>query len=176
MNDSTAKYDTVTQIVHWVSAALILGMIPLGLIMHELPDGTQKQVMYNVHVTVGMGVIGVTVFRLVWLASRRWPGPLPELSASRLKVFTATHVILYITLVVVLLSGVAMILASGMVPVPGAIRPEDIRDVLPRTIHNLMTKALILALIVHVVGVVDYQLRKGDTLSRMGITLSRISR
>ena len=167
----SSKYSTVTQIVHWVSAVLILCMIPLGLVMHNLADGTQKQVMYNVHVTIGVVVIAVTVFRLVWLAFHRWPEPLPRLSAWRLKFLTAIHVMLYVVLVVVLLSGVAMILSSGMLPIPGSIRPEDIQDVVPRTVHDLLSKVLILCLIIHVVGVIDYQIRKGDALSRMGISL-----
>ena len=173
MTYSTTQYNRVSQAIHWMSALLIIGMIPLGLVMHELPDGTQKQVMYNVHVAVGMIVIVVTAFRLVWLAFHHWPEPLPKLSSLRLKFLTATHVFLYIALVVALLSGIMTVLASGLTPIPGAIRPEDIQDILPRTIHDLMTKALILALVVHIVGVADYQIRKGDTLSRMGISVFR---
>ena len=169
----TSQYNRVSQVIHWVSALLILGMFPLGLIMHELPDGTQKQIMYNIHVTVGLMVIVVTVFRLVWLARRRWPEPLPELSPLRLKLFTATHVFLYIALVVALLSGIAMVISSGLLPMPGTIDPERIRDLPPRMIHDIFSKLLFVALIIHVVGVIDYQVRKGDTLFRMGITVFR---
>ena len=71
--DSTTQYNRGSQIIHWASALLILCMIPLGLVMHNLPDGTPKQVMYNVHVTIGLIVIAVTVWRLVWLVLHRWP-------------------------------------------------------------------------------------------------------
>ena len=169
----TSQYNRVSQIVHWASALLILCLFPLGLIMHELPDGTQKQVMYNVHVGVGLAAIAATVFRLVWLALHRWPEPLPKLSSAREKLITTTHVFLYIALAVALLSGIAMVISSGMPPMPGAIDPELIQDLPPRMIHDIFTKLLVVALIIHVVGVIDYQVRKGDTLSRMGVTIFR---
>ena len=173
MTDTTTQYNRLTQIIHWVSALLILSMIPLGLVMHNLPDGTPKQFMYNVHVAIGLIVIAVTVWRLVWLALHRWPDPLPGLSTVRLKFLTGTHVFLYVALVVMLVSGVAMILTSGLLPIPGTVRPEDIAEVPPRTVHDIFSKLLIIALVIHLVGVVDYQLRKGDTFSRMGITVFR---
>ena len=171
MTNSTTQYNRGAQIIHWTSALLILCMIPLGLVMHNLPDGTQKQVMYNVHVAIGLTVIAVTVWRLVWLALHRWPEPLPGLSTVRLKFLTGIHVILYVVLVVMLVSGIAMILTSGLLPVPGTIEPESIADVPPRTVHDIFSKLLIIALVIHVVGVVDYQVRKGDTLGRMGISV-----
>ena len=173
MTDTTTQYNRLTQIIHWVSALLILSMIPLGLVMHNLPDGTPKQFMYNVHVTIGLIVIAVTALRLVWLALHRWPDPLPGLSTVRLKFLTGTHVFLYVALVVMLISGIAMILTSGLLPIPGTVRPEDIAEVPPRTVHDIFSKLLIIALVIHLVGVVDYQLRKGDTFGRMGITVFR---
>ena len=146
-------------------------MIPLGLVMHNLPDGTQKQVMYNVHVTIGLIVLAVTALRLVWLVLHRWPEPLPRLSTVRLKFLTGIHVFLYVALVVMLISGIAMILSRGQLPIPGAIEPESIANVPPRTMHDIFSKLLIIALVIHLVGVVDYQVRKGDTLGRMGISV-----
>ena len=146
-------------------------MIPLGLVMHHLPDGITKQVMYNVHVTIGLIVIAITVWRLVWLAFHRWPDPLPGISTVRLKFLTGIPDFLYGSLVVMLISGIAMILTSGLLPVPGTIRPESIADVPPRTVHDIFSKLMIIALVVHPVGVVDYQLRKGDTLGRMGVSV-----
>ena len=169
--ESINRYNGVTQIIHWVSALLILCMIPLGLVMHNLSEGTAKDVMYNTHVSVGMVVLLVTAVRLGWLAFHRWPAPLPMLSTWRRRVFTGVHVVLYGVLVVVLLSGVMMVVASDMSPIPGTIQPEAIKDVPPRMVHDLLTKVLIVALVIHIVGVVDYQVRKGDTLSRMGILL-----
>ncbi len=173
MTATTTQYDRISQVIHWVSALLILSMIPLGLVMHNLPDGPQKQVMYNVHIAIGLLVIAVTVWRLAWLAFHRWPEPLSGLSTVRLKFLTGTHVFLYVALVVMLISGVATILTSGLLPIPGTVHPEDIADVPPRTVHDVFSKLLIIALVIHLVGVVDYQLRKGDTFGRMGITVFR---
>ena len=64
-----------------------------------------------------------------------------------------------------------MIFSSGLTPIPGTIQPERIGDVPPRVVHDIFTKLLIVALVVHIVGVVDCQVRKGDTLGRMGISV-----
>lgn len=55
-------YTPVAKGLHWLMAALILGLAALGLVMHEMPLSPLKLELYAWHKW-----FGVTVFLLVWL-------------------------------------------------------------------------------------------------------------
>ena len=75
---------------------------------------------------------------------------------------------LYLVLVALVVSGVSMLVLSGLAPVPLGLVPGQIKDVPPRSAHHLFALVLIALLVIHLAGVLHYQLLKGDTLARMG--------
>ena len=169
MEKGARAYTRPAQAVHWTSALLILTMAPLGIVMTRIGPGATQQSLYQVHVTVGLMVLALTAFRLVWLVFHRWPPPPPGLSPLRERAFTGTHILLYLVLSATVATGAGMLLLSGLPLSPVGLSPADIQDVPTREPHHLLAFIFTALLIVHVVGVVDYQLRKGDVLSRMGI-------
>ncbi|MDE2836098.1 MAG: cytochrome b/b6 domain-containing protein [Chloroflexota bacterium] len=169
MSEGRSAYNPITQILHWASALLILGMLALGLAMTRIGEGEAQETLYNAHVAMGIGTLVLTALRLVALAVHRWPSPPPGLSRVNERAFIGTHVLLYALLIALLGSGIAMLAFSGIALAPGSIVPADVEDVPPRMAHNLLSKVFIALLVVHVAGVVRYQLGKGDTLGRMGV-------
>ncbi len=169
MGGSPVEYDRIAQIVHWASALLILGMLGMGLAMTRIDEGEAQDTLYNAHVGLGLGTLALTAVRLVALAVHRRPSPPPGLSRVNERAFTGTHVLLYVLLIALLASGIGMLALSGIALAPGSIVPADIENVPPRMVHNVLSKVFIALLVVHVVGVVRYQLGKGDTLGRMGV-------
>ena len=167
--EPATTYNRTTQIIHWVSALLILIMIGLGLTMTRIDSGEVQQNLYSAHVTLGLVVLVLTAFRLIWLVFNRWPPPPPGLSSLQEKLMTWTHILLYPLLILMVTSGVGMLLLSDITPSPVGIRPSDIEDVPPREAHILLSKVFIVLLIIHLRGVLGYQLRKGDTMARMGV-------
>lgn len=175
MGKSAEGYNRITQITHWASALLILGMLGMGLAMTRIGEGGAQEALYNAHVGMGLGTLSLTAVRLVVLAVHRWPSPPPGLSRVNERAFTGTHILLYVLLIALLASGIGMLALSGMALVPGSIVPADIENVPPRMAHDVLSKVFIVLLLVHVVGVVRYQLGKGDTLWRMGVPWFRRS-
>ncbi len=147
-------------------------MIGLGLVMTRIDAGAVQQSLYRIHVTLGLTVLVLTVFRLVWLVFNRWPPPPPGLSSRRKKTFKTTHALLYVLLAALVTTGVGMLLLSGLSLSPVSLSPAGIRDVAPREAHHLLSKLFIVLLVVHLTGVLDYQVRKGDALSRMSVRWS----
>ena len=169
MSESVSGYNRITQVTHWVSALLILGMLGIGLAMTRIGEGGVQESLYNVHVGIGLGTLALTAIRLVALVVHRWPSPPPGLSPANERALIGTHVLLYTLLIALLASGIGTLALSGLSLAPGSIVPADIENVPSRMAHDLLSKVFIALLLVHVVGVVRYQLGKGDTLGRMGV-------
>lgn len=169
MSKSAPAYSRISRVTHWASALLILGMLGIGLAMTRIGEGDTQEALYNVHVGMGMVTLALTAVRLVWLVIHRWPAPPPGLSQMNERAFIGTHVLLYALLVALLASGIAMLALSGLSLVPGSVIPADIENVPPRMAHDVLSKVFIVLLIVHVAGVVRYQVSKGDALGRMGV-------
>ena len=162
-------YGRVTQIIHWLSALLIIGLLIFGTIMTGLQDGATKTQMYQTHVFIGLTVLVLTLVRLAWRFVEPWPDGPPGLSTNRARAFKWNHILLYVFIVPLLLSGVSMLLLSNLGLSPGGVTPQAIMDVPPRIFHGIGSKLVLVLFLMHVVGVVQYQITKGDTLGRMGL-------
>lgn len=162
-------YTGLAQALHWASALLLIGMIGAGLTMTRIGEGPAQEGLYNAHVAAGLLVLALTAVRVVALIVRRWPAPPDGLSPLNRAAYLATHTLLYVLLVALLASGVGMLLASGVAPVPGGIAPGDVADSAARVAHSALSKVFGALLVVHVAGVVRHQLTKGGAFARMGV-------
>ena len=144
-------------------------MIPIGLIMTRIEAGPGPDSLYRTHVPLGLMILALTGIRLGALVFKRWPGPPPGLSSIRTVAFLGAHVLLYVVLVALIVTGTGMLLLSGLAPTPAGVVPGEIQDVSPRSAHHLLAIVFIVLLAMHVAGVLEHQLRTGDVLSRMGI-------
>ena len=169
MDENAPAYNRIAQVTHWTSALLILGMLGMGLAMTRIGEGGTQDFLYNAHVGIGLATLVLTAVRLVALVAHRWPSPPPGLSPANERAFIGTHVFLYALLIALLASGMGTLALSGIAIVPGDIVPGDVQDIVPRMAHHVLSKIFIALLLVHVAGVVRYQIGKGDTLGRMGV-------
>ena len=168
MKDHPASYSNPTKLFHWLSAILIIGIWVLGAVMTKLGDTPLQTTLYRTHIGIGLILLLITVIRVVWLFIDTHPKPLPMASWRRV-VFVWNHRLLYIVIVLQLVSGLAMLLLSGLSIIPNTITPDLIQDVPPKNAHGILAKAFLLLFVMHVVGVLSYQFKEGQTLSRMGI-------
>ena len=69
-------YGLVAITYHWIMAGMILGMIALGVYMHELPKTDLATFeLYQLHKSIGFTVLFLAVTRLAW----RMLNPSPQL-------------------------------------------------------------------------------------------------
>ncbi len=170
-------YSRRIQVLHRLSAALILMMIPLGFSMQGIESPTLKLFAFRLHVLLGISVLVLTLLRLIW----RWvdgsPGPLPNLSRLHLRGVGATHALLYLVLAGLSISGVVLLMQSGLAPVLLGLSsdpiPANLSEYLPRQAHAIEARVYIALLAAHVCGVLLHQLTRGEVLSRMGIHLGQ---
>ena len=68
MTTSVATYNRVAKILHWLIAAAIIGMLILGWVMadDDMPNGLAKFAMFQWHKSIGITILALSLFRLVW--------------------------------------------------------------------------------------------------------------
>jgi cytochrome b561 len=93
-------YTTTARVLHWITAVLILSMIPLGVVTANDWGGSAQDSLYDLHRSIGAAVIPLVILRLVY----RWihpPLPLPDdIPAIQRFAAHATHWGLYALLIV----------------------------------------------------------------------------
>jgi cytochrome b561 len=98
MSDVTAAapgYTPVARFLHWLIAALVLFMLPLGIVIANEWGGPAQTFLYNLHKSIGATLIPLVIIRLLYRLSHK-PPPLPDdLAAIQRFAAHATHWALY---------------------------------------------------------------------------------
>lgn len=172
-NEHPQNYSKISQLLHWLSMVIILGVWAGGFLMTDiLTDNPELQAtMYRSHAMIGSVVLLLTLIRVVMVFFEKRPAPPAGVSGFKRVIFEGNHYALYIILLALTLSGSAMLLTSGLSPaaIP-TLTPDMIQDVPPRAGHDLFSKLFVLLFIMHTVGVLRYQFLEGDVMQRMGIS------
>ncbi|MCR9200201.1 MAG: cytochrome b/b6 domain-containing protein [Planctomycetaceae bacterium] len=171
LKSTTTSYGTVAVVLHWLSALLILGMIPLGFLMQRADEGTQL-LLYRMHVAVGAVVLLLTLARVTWKLFDTRVLPVPGLAGVHVWGMIGIHGLLYLGLLALLVSGVILNVQSGLIEVIQGSSIEAIPDLsgfTARAAHGNLARIYIGLLIAHIGGVIVHQVRYGHVLVRMGI-------
>lgn len=115
MRDSAIRYGIVAMTLHWLIAVAILFMIAFGFYLVRLPKGDPSLFpLVQVHKSIGLTILVLSVLRLGWRLINPVP-PLPDTLSPLMKfVARATHVALYVLIIVIPLSGWAFVSASPL--------------------------------------------------------------
>ncbi len=111
----TLVYDPIAKILHWGTVLAIGLVLVLGAVMGEdfwPPD--VRRALFTTHKTIGILILLTTFFRLFWLYRHPAP-PLPVATMPRWQVWAArlTHTGLYVLLIIIPLSGWALVSMEG---------------------------------------------------------------
>lgn len=146
LKSSPDRYGAVAVSLHWLTVVLILILLWSGFLAGEA-EGVRKAVFLRAHVPLGVTVLLLTLFRVVWW--RRFD-PLPHAAAGvpvwQERLARGVHVTLYVVLFAMAASGIAMMVLSGAAPAlfgGGAAALPDFADYSPRAPHGVGAFALI---------------------------------
>ena len=106
-------YGTVARTLHWLIALAIIGMLALGWTMSSLPFGQEKNVLFQLHKSIGITILLLSLFRLFWRLLHKAPElpaemPLWEKLAAR-----ASHILFYVLIIGMPLSGWIIVSTSS---------------------------------------------------------------
>jgi cytochrome b561 len=175
IRNTTRRWGSATQTLHWLIVALIIVQATLALIAAELPLGERKLATLAYHKSVGLTILALATLRLLW----RWLNPTPELPAT-LKPYERalarfTHAALYVLLFALPLSGWTMSSARGF-PVSW-FGFFQLPDLVPKSkplfkalvdTHAALACTLAVVVALHIAGALKHHLvLKDDVLRRM---------
>jgi cytochrome b561 len=169
------RYSTVSLVLHWLIAVLVITQIGL-IAAHEATEGPISREFVNIHKSVGLSILVLTLARLGWrIANPAIPLPL-EMPRWQKLLARTNHVLFYVLLLAMPLVGWAASSAAGrdivwfglfewpLLPIGGGRETAgDLMDV-----HEAAAKLLIFLVVLHIAGALKHQfIDRDNVLHRM---------
>lgn len=172
------RWSNTSIALHWLAAALIVGLATVGFVMTGLPaDSSGRLLISRLHTLGGATLMLLTVSRIV--VRRRGPAvrqlPVSELHRRGVGVI---HALLY---VVTFAIGVSGFVTGARSPWPDYLRGRleeapALEIIASRQAHEALVFVLLGLVLLHVGGVIVQQVRTGGIVRRMVPLLGRESR
>lgn len=171
----SARYTRTAQALHWLMALLLVGLVSLGLYMHELPLSPRKLQLYSYHKWAGVTAFLLVLARLAWRLAHR-PPPLPPGTSRLVRLASsAGHGLLYLLMLAIPLSGWLMSSAKGfqtvwfgLLPIPDLLGRDAALGETLRAVHEYLNLTLIVVALGHVAAALKHQfIDRDDLLARM---------
>ena len=171
----TAQYTRTAKSLHWLMALLIIGLVPLGLYMHELPLSPQKLQLYSWHKWAGVTVFVLLLVRVSWRLTHQPPALPWHMSKTEQLAAHAGHIVLYLLMLAIPVSGWLMSSAKGIqtvwfgvLPIPDLLaKDKELGNALAE-LHEILSWTMVAVLVAHVGAALKHHfIDKDDVLKRM---------
>ena len=170
------RYSPLNQALHWITALCMFAILPLAWVMINAKQGSYVQhATYNWHKTLGLIVLLVTVFRIVW-RFRDPPPPYPAKFAAWDR--SLAHLAYWLFFGVMIWMPVTGFIDSAydgypiklfnLIPTPEIFAKNDRMADLFAWLHDLGQWPVYALIVLHLVGVVFHLVwAKDGVLNRM---------
>ncbi len=160
---------------HWLTAAIVLTLIPLGIAMNRVAPGPTMDNLYTLHESLGLIVWPLVVARLIYRFNNPPPPMQDDIPALMKLAAELTHWALYGGLLVNPILGYLGVSAFGatvnffwLFEIPGVLAKNEALSKQILGIHALIGILMALALCAHIGGALFHHfIRKDRTLLRM---------
>ena len=181
LRNTRTRWGALSQLLHWLIAALIGVQIGLGLTGADLPLGMSKLTTLARHKSFGLTILALTLIRLVWRAMNPTPALPGAFKAYERRLALATHASLYVLLIALPMTGWIMSSARGfpvswfnLVQLPNLVAPSPpLYHVMVLT-HGVLASALGLILILHIAAAIRHHFVLHDEVLRRMLPAPRI--
>ncbi len=184
IRNTPTEYGSFIKVIHWLTAAIILVLIMVGIYMADLPRVTEEEKqsvmqLYGMHKSFGVVVMLLVVLRLGWLLVNPSPA-LPAVFEGKERLLVESlKKLLYLLMIMLPISGYLMsnagghpIMLFGLFELPALIGEDKAIGGVAKAMHMLGGWAMLLVVLVHTAGALKHRLleEKGsekDILQRM---------
>jgi cytochrome b561 len=176
LKNTATQWGSVSKWLHWLIALLVVLLGIVGLIMGELPRTPKYFWVYTAHKSLGITVLTLAIARLGWRLYAGAPQPVAGTPHWQERLASATHLLLYVMIFALPLSGWLYDSASGlrpfklfgMVEMPKLVAPSEQISAVSHSVHEWGFWLLILVALAHA-GAAFYHhiIQRDATLLRM---------
>lgn len=159
--------------LHALMAVLIIATLGLGLVLHDIEPLARRFQAFGWHKSLGLLALLLVFVRLAWRWRTIAPPDPPGMPRWQRQAARASHVLLYVLMVVVPLSGWLLHSASdlplrwfGGPHVPDIWPPDKSWKLVWQTCHRILAWTLLGLLVVHVAAALKHHFIDGDTVLR----------
>ena len=169
----TEKYTLTSALFHWMTAGLIIALFIIGWGMVDLPRGPERSANFALHKSLGLSVLVLSVFRVIWRL--RYPAPdyPPQVSRWKIRVARIVHALFYVALFLQPLSGYISSSFSGYktrwfgLPLPHwGYRDLPLNEFFT-DVHVASSMVLCALILLHVLGAISHLFARDGLFMRM---------
>lgn len=171
---TSARYDYISQVFHWLIAAAIVATYSIGLYREDLPKDDFRVWLMSLHMSIGLLVIGLGVLRIGWRSFNPAPAPVPMAKPLALA-SRAAHLGLYVAMFAIPVIGLLAAWAKGrtigffgLFPIPTLIPIDKGSTKVLEEAHEIAAHMLMILAGLHAAAAIFHQIvLKDGTLARM---------
>ncbi len=179
LRNSRNSYGQITKSFHWLIALLVVLMLILGASLDDFSEPA-KIILINVHKSIGLTILLLMILRFFWRLSNPIPA-LPATTATWEKIVVrASHLLWYVCLIAMPLTGWMMSTAAGKLPnfwwiakigVPGIPQSKPLAETISN-IHTILAWVITALLVFHILGALKHQFIDKDFVLKRMLPLS----
>ena len=113
LTNNLTEYGFISKVFHWLSAAVLMIQIPLGFYLVDLEFSEKRLTLENIHVIIGIFVFYITILRLAYKIFNPTPKLLNSIFPGQKIIAQLNHIFLYISILVITISGALKKLYNG---------------------------------------------------------------
>ena len=170
------KYSSLNQALHWLTAACMFAILPLAWVMTNMkPNAAYRGDLFNWHKTLGLIVLLVTAFRIVWRFVDGPPAYPPRVAVWERRAAHAAYWIFFLLLIWMPLTGFLASYLGGhpiklfdVVPTPDFLPQDKARSEFFDNLHLAGQWGIYALIVLHLAAVTMHVVwRKTGLLGRM---------
>ena len=113
LKNNLKEYGLISKSFHWLSAAVLIIQIPLGFYLVDMDFSEKRITIENVHVTMGLSILYITIFRLIYKIFNPTPPLQNSIFIGQKLIAKSNHVLLYLSILAITISGALKKLFNG---------------------------------------------------------------
>jgi cytochrome b561 len=174
MNDSlhsATGYSSWSKTLHWVTALMILFIIPAGVVMTNVGPGALQNNLYDLHRSFGVLVFALTLARVLVRIAHGAPSPAAGLTPFERVASATVHYAMYALLIAMPLGGWLMTSAFrvdvsvfGLFTLPHLVEKNEATYKLLQQMHFFGGIAMTLLVLMHIGATLKHTFVNKDTV------------
>ena len=175
LKNTKNSYGLITKILHWFVGLFIICMIIVGFTMSSMVSSPEKFELYKMHKAFGIIVLSLVVVRILWRITNTNVQAAAGVSSILQLAARIEHLLLYIFMLIMPISGVLMSRFAGfpvsvfdIFTIPAASEKSPELAKFFHETHQYTAFGLVALITIHILAALYHHfIRRDNTLTRM---------